>query len=163
MVLTAVNDKIIKGLNVAIVGAMALLTLCIALQILNRFIFKIPMTWTEEFARYFFVWLGMLGSAKAFREHSHIFVDIIEVAVKGRISKICALLADLFCMVFFITLLRVSLPWAVNNFDTGTESIPEWGLGYFYLCIPIAAMLMILFGIENLALRAKALAAEGGE
>ena len=163
MVLTAVNDKVIKGLNVAIVGAMILLTLCIALQILNRFIFKIPMTWTEEFAKYFFVWLGMLGSAKAFREHSHIFVDLIEVAVKGRTSKYCALLADMFCMIFFIALLWVSLPWAINNFDTGTESIPEWGLGYFYLCMPISAALMILFGIENIVLRLKALFGRGGE
>jgi TRAP-type C4-dicarboxylate transport system permease small subunit len=53
-------------------------------------------------------------------------------------------------MIFFVTLLYISIPWTVRNFSVATESIPEVSLGIFYLCMPLAAALMILFNIEVL-------------
>ncbi len=155
MLLTSVNDKIIKCVNVIIILSMILLVTCISLQILNRFVLKVPMPWTEEFARYFFVWLAMFGSAKALREKSHIFVDILDVLVKGVFSKACAILADIVCLIFSATLLYVSIPWIIKNFDVGTESVPSLSMGMFYLCIPLSAVLLILFGVEVFIMRVK--------
>lgn len=156
MLLTPFNDKIIKCVNTIIVLSMVFLVTCISLQILNRFILKLPMPWTEEFARYSFVWLAMFGSAKALREKSHIFVDILEVLIKGIVAKTCSLLADVVCLVFSFTLLYVSIPWTIKNFDVGTESVPGLSMGMCYLCIPLTAALMILFGIEVFVIRLKA-------
>ncbi len=147
------NDRLMKIVNVVIVISCAFLVLCITLQILTRFVLKIPMPWTEEYARYAFVWLAMFGSAKAVRERSHIFVDILEVAVKGKISRFCGILADCISVIFFCTLLYVSTPWALKNLDVSTESIPEVSLGLFYLCIPVAAALMLVFNLEMLLKR----------
>ena len=91
----------------------------------------------------------MFGSAKALREHSHIFVDVIEVAVKGKTAWFCNLATDAVCVIFCLVLLYVSIPWCLSNFDVGTEAIPEIGMGWFYLCIPVATFLMILFTIES--------------
>lgn len=52
-------------------------------------------------------------------------------------------------MIFCLVLLYVSIPWCLSNFDVGTEAIPEIGMGWFYLCIPVATFLMILFTIES--------------
>ena len=161
MVLTAINDKIMKVLNWVIVLSMAFLVISITLQISNRFIMKIPMAWTEEFAKYFFVWLAMFGSAKAVREKSHIFVDILEVVIKGKVSQVCGFIADCVCMVFFVTLLYVSIPWTLKNFGVNTESIPEISMGMFYMCIPIAATVMILFGLEVMIARFKEVIGKG--
>ena len=155
MLLTSINDKIIKCVNVIIVLSMIFLVTCITLQILNRFVLKVPMPWTEEFSRYFFVWLAMFGSAKALREKSHIFVDILEVLVKGTLAKVCSIAADTVCLVFSATLLYVSIPWTIKNFGVGTESVPSLSMGMFYLCIPVSAALLLLFGIEVLILRIK--------
>jgi C4-dicarboxylate transporter DctQ subunit len=153
--LATVNTKIMKVLNWVIVLSMVFLTVSIGLQILNRFVMQIPMTWTEEYAKYFFVWLAMFGSAKAVREKSHIFVDVLEVLVKGRFSQFCGFIADCISMVFFVTLLYVSIPWTVKNFGVDTESIPGVSLGLFYMCIPISAATMILFGLEVMINRSR--------
>jgi TRAP-type C4-dicarboxylate transport system permease small subunit len=153
-----------KAVNVIIVFSCAFIVLCISLQILTLFILKIPMPWTEEYARYFFVWLTMFGSVKALRERSHIFVDIMEVLVKGRIARYSGIIADVISMMFFCILLYVSIPWTIKNFGVNTESIPDVSLGLFYSCIPIAAALMLLFNFEVLMKRlAETSAQETGE
>ena len=153
MFLTAMNDKIMKGVNWIIVLSMAFLAFCISLQILNRYVMKVPMLWTEEYARYAFVWLTMFGSAKAVREKSHIFVDILDVLIKGKIALVCGFIAGLVSMVFFVTLVYVSIPWVYKNFGVNTESIHGVSLGLFYLCMPLSGILMVLFGIEVLVSR----------
>lgn len=158
------NDKLMKAVNVIIVFSCAFLVLCITLQILTRFILKIPMAWTEEYARYIFVWLTMFGSVKALREKSHIFVDIMEVVIKGKAARYSGIVADVISMLFFCILLYVSVPWTIKNFDVNTQSIPEVSLGLFYSCIPIAAALMLLFNFEVLMKRlAETSAQETGE
>lgn len=147
--LVHLNDRMMKYVDIIVVASCAFLCFTIALQIFNRFFLQIPLPWTEEYAKYTFVWLSMFGSAKALREHSHIFVDVIEVAVKGKTAWFCNLATDAICMIFFLGLLYVSIPWCLSNFDVGTEAIPEIGMGWFYLCIPVATILMILFTIES--------------
>jgi TRAP-type C4-dicarboxylate transport system permease small subunit len=148
MPLKRLNDCLMKGVNWLIVLSMAATVFFISLQIINRFVMQIPMPWTEEFAKYTFVWLAMFGSAKAIREKSHIFVDILEVAVKGKLAYACGLLSHLCCLFFFVLLLWVSLPWTILNLDIATESFPELSMAGFYACFPISAVLMILFGLE---------------
>ena len=152
MFLTKLNNKIMKPLNWIIIASMSILSFLVFLQIVNRFIFKVPMPWTDEFAKYFFVWLALYGSAKAVREKSHIFVDIIELILKGKIGRVLGLITELICLIFYIILLIVSLPWTLENMDVWADSM-QIGMGVFYSCIPIGAFLMILFAMENLLLR----------
>ena len=161
MLLATINNKLMKALNWVIVISMVFLVVSISLQILIRYVMKVPMAWTEEYAKYFFVWLAMFGSAKAVREKSHIFVDILEVIIKGKISRVCGFVADCVSMVFFVTLLYVSIPWTIKNFGVNTESIPELNMGMFYLCIPASAAVMILFGLEVMIARFKSVLEKG--
>ncbi len=162
MILTQIGDRIMKPLNWIIVLSMAVLTILVFLQIVNRFIFKIPMPWTDEFAKYAFVWLAMYGSAKAVREKSHIFVDIVELFLKGALGKICSYAAEIVSLVFFLVLLAVSVPWTLENMDVLADSA-QISMGFFYTCVPISAFLMTLFATENLILRIKGVKrAEGG-
>lgn len=41
------------------------------IQVLFRYIFKLSLAWSEELARYLFLWLAALASAYAFKTKSH--------------------------------------------------------------------------------------------
>ena len=146
--LEKMDDTLMKGVDFIIVASLGFLCFTIALQIFNRFVTQVPLPWTEEYAKYTFVWLSMFGSAKALREKSHIFVDIMDVAVKGKAAWWCAIAADTVCLAFFVIFVWVSLPWCLSNFDVGTEAIPEIPMGAFYLAVPAGAILMLIFQIE---------------
>jgi TRAP-type C4-dicarboxylate transport system permease small subunit len=132
--LTKINDLLMPLVNWVTVISMAVLVSLVSFQVLNRFVLQVPAPWTEEMARYSFVYLSMFGIAKATREKSHIFVDFIETMVKGPVKEISGLLAH-----------AVSLVFVGNLCETA-----EVDLSLIYMCVPLGAFLMLIFGLENL-------------
>ncbi|WKL25039.1 TRAP transporter small permease (plasmid) [Sinorhizobium meliloti] len=61
----------------------------IALQIVTRFVFHDPMFWTEEAARYAFVWLVALGAAEGVTSRTHITMDIVPRMLPERAQLFC--------------------------------------------------------------------------
>ena len=59
------------------IGIMMVMMITIVLfGVLNRFIFKIPLSWTEEVSRYLMIWVSMLGAAVAVRAGTHVGVSL---------------------------------------------------------------------------------------
>jgi TRAP-type C4-dicarboxylate transport system permease small subunit len=57
---------------------MALLIIPVAMQILSRYTGLIPRyIWTEEIARFCFIWIIMLGAMIAVRDGTHFDVDVL--------------------------------------------------------------------------------------
>jgi len=52
------------------------------LQVLFRFVLEIPASWTEETARYAFIWMTFVGSAVAAKRGTHVRMDLLEQTVK---------------------------------------------------------------------------------
>ena len=61
-------------------------TLCILLvaivvitfvQVLSRYVLQTSLAWTEELARYLFIWLAALGAAYAFKVRSHFLIRFV--------------------------------------------------------------------------------------
>lgn len=46
-------------------------------QVLSRYVLQTSLAWTEELARYLFIWLAALGSAYAFKLRSHFLVRFV--------------------------------------------------------------------------------------
>jgi TRAP-type C4-dicarboxylate transport system permease small subunit len=46
-------------------------------QVFTRYVTENPLIWTEEVARYLFVWITLIGAAAAVRMHAHYGLDIL--------------------------------------------------------------------------------------
>ncbi|WP_275565976.1 TRAP transporter small permease [Psychromarinibacter sediminicola] len=64
---------------------LALVFLSIALQIITRFVLRDPLFWTEEAARYLYVWMVAIGSADVVRSRSHITMDVFYMLLPVRL------------------------------------------------------------------------------
>jgi len=97
-------DGYYRFLNGMLVIAVAILIIPVSLQIFSRYTSLIPSyIWTEEMARFLFVWTIMVGAMIGVREATHFEVDLwprlsrrAEAAVK-LFSKLCVLV---FAFVF---------------------------------------------------------------
>ena len=58
----------------AMVGAITAVTF---LQVFTRYVTEDPLIWTEEVARYLFVWITLIGGAAAVRTRGHFGLDIL--------------------------------------------------------------------------------------
>lgn len=58
----------------ALVAAITAVTFA---QVFTRYVTVNPLIWTEEVARYLFVWITLIGAAAGVRVHAHFGLDIL--------------------------------------------------------------------------------------
>lgn len=95
-----VLDNVEKYICVLLlVGLTAVTIIKIILRIGN-----IPSSWTEELARFMFVWCIYIGTAHAARYGKHLKVDILSAFVKDRGNYIFRLITNVSSILFFVAL-----------------------------------------------------------
>jgi TRAP-type C4-dicarboxylate transport system permease small subunit len=71
-------DRLLGRLEAMLLAAMvAAITVITFLQVFTRYVTEDPLIWTEEVARYLFVWITLVGGAAAVRTNGHFGLDIL--------------------------------------------------------------------------------------
>ena len=135
-----VLEKVEKAILAITVGVMVII---IAYQVIMRYIFAHANSWSEELARYLFIYDVMIGAAIASRRNSHLQIDILINLMKPKVRTILTIVATLAGMVFMGFLLSYS----ITLVQTGAKTMSA-GLGIPmsipYACMPIGLVLMLL-------------------
>lgn len=66
------------------VWTMAAMTIIVFVQVVMRYVFSNSLSWSEEMARFIFLWLSWIGASYAVRERSHFRVEMFANMIKGR-------------------------------------------------------------------------------
>jgi TRAP-type transport system small permease protein len=85
-----------RTLRFVITWLMILLVIPVTLQIVSRYTELIPRyIWTEEAARFLFIWIIMIGSILAVRDETHFNVDVLPKPKTARGKALATLWVDL--------------------------------------------------------------------
>lgn len=150
--LAGVIPTLNKALRALLATMMALLVLNVTWQVITRFILPHPSSFTEELARFFLIWISLLGSAYAFHTHSHLGFDYLTKKMQSNAAVITAKLGYVLVVTFALGVLVIG---GVNltyiTFMLNQES-PVLGIpmGYVYLVVPLSGLLFILYGVWGL-------------
>jgi len=126
---------------------LTLLTLVVGLQVFSRYVLNHSLFWSEELARYMFIWLVFLAGAMVLRQDRHIqvtvFVDMLPAAARSGIL----ILGDVLMLGFALTVcvegIRLSsMVWTV---PTAAMEIP-WALVYLGIVLGTGVMTLALAG-----------------
>lgn len=134
-------DIILKWLITILFGSMAII---IFLQVISRYIFQSPLPWSEELARFLFIWITFIGGVMAARKGSHIGVEIVVNAFNNKGKKIIIFISSIITSFFF----GLTFYLSVSVFDKMmVQTSPAMGLpiGYPYLGVIIGSLLMCLW------------------
>ncbi len=130
---------------------MALLSLLVFFQVLNRFVLHIPASWTEEFSRYAFVWGALFGAAEAARSGADLNVEFFQDLFGGALKRSMRVIADLLSIVFFGFLAYQGCSWTFRNgFKVMADTVPI-PMFYIQVVIPVAAAIIVLFLVDRLS------------
>lgn len=138
-----------------------LMVFCVFSQVLFRYLFQISAPWTEELARFTFVWATFLGAGIAFAEGGHISVQFLVDRFKSaRGNAAIRLVADFFCywLLGMYVVEGTKLSLRLINMGQTSPAIPSLLIGAVYLAIPIGSFLMILNILPKTLARLQALA-----
>lgn len=137
----SILDRALKHLLWLLV---AVLTACVFLQVLSRFVLKYPLPWTEEISRIAFVYSIFVGATIAVREKTHLNIDLLLVVLPKGMARILTLFGSLLVGVFlcFVTWEGIALVRATGIQMTPVMQIP---FQYLYLVVPVSGVLMLLY------------------
>jgi TRAP-type C4-dicarboxylate transport system permease small subunit len=68
-------------------GLLVLILMLILTQVISRFVFSSPFTWTEELARFALVWLTFISAGFVMARRLHVTVDLIAAKLSGIAAK----------------------------------------------------------------------------
>ena len=138
-----------RFLKLLLTMMMILLIIPVFLQIVSRFVSFIPRyIWTEEIARFAFIWIIMLGATIAVREGTHFSVDMLRQFNSGTESILKQMLLILM-MTFSIFFLIGGWQFAQTALSQKSE-IAGLPMLAIYISFPLAGLSWILFLLEQL-------------
>lgn len=143
------NDLLMVLIKWGAIGLFVIMLFAASWQIVMRFIFKSPLAWSDEVAKFAFVWSTMLGCAYLVRTKGHSSVEIMASYLKGISRKFHAVLIDLLCLLVYI----VIVTGGISMMQAGATSVsPACGLpmAVIYFVVPLSGFFMCLFELEIL-------------
>lgn len=141
-------EQISKYINVTlktIVGViLSFLILLVFGNALLRYLFNSGIVWSEELARYLFVWLVFLGAVLAYRDKEHIIVDVLVLNVPRPLQKILYIISNVIvCISMIMFLYGLTLLIEMNAGILGPATGLPVNLLYFAGMVCAIAVVMI--------------------
>ena len=128
--------------KVCITLFMAIL-LTMVLQIFFRYVLSAPLTWTEELARYLYIWACWFGAPVAMRRGNHVAISVLAERFPRQIAQVVTLILHLVALFFLFELTYQGVLLALRSHTVRAITLPiPWSM--IYLAAPISATAMIL-------------------
>jgi TRAP-type C4-dicarboxylate transport system permease small subunit len=94
----------------------------VTLQIVSRYTELIPRyIWTEEAARFLFIWMISFGSAIAVREQTHFSVDVLRKPKTARGKAVAVLVVDLSMLAMALMFVWYGWQFTVFGYNQTSE------------------------------------------
>ena len=142
-----------EGLSAILLAAMSIVIL---LQIILKW-FHMPLSWSEELARYMFIWLIYIASSYAVKKRSHIKVEILSLLMKEKGNFILDIIADVAFLVFATVIAYFGWIATYKIAFVNVQQSPSMhiNMGWAYMSFALGCTLMAIRIIQDLILRTK--------
>ena len=140
----------------AIITAVTL-SICVVLvnaNVIMRYFFNNPIRWAEEVVTSLFVWTVFIGSAYAYRKHSHLGVDILvnlmppkmKAVVKAVMSVVELFVLSMLTVISsqYVYHLIFNRAGKLKVIMTDMLRIPKWWTG---IAVPIGFGLSVIYSV----------------
>ncbi|MCY4463093.1 MAG: TRAP transporter small permease [Albidovulum sp.] len=139
-------------LNAAAFSVFAISVLMVVVtlaQVVFRYVIAAPLPWSEELARYCFVWIVFLGGAIGLSRGIHLGVDLFVNLLPDRFRPGLEALSNALIACFAAAVVYASYP--VINMNMLQRS-PAMGvqMSWIYIAIPISMCLIVLICVERI-------------
>jgi TRAP-type C4-dicarboxylate transport system permease small subunit len=120
--LTRALNVYFRLLRILVTVLMGLMIVPVTLQIVSRYTGLIPRyIWTEEAARFCFIWIIMLGAMIAVREGTHFEVDVLPTPKSARGEALLRLVVYVFMLLFSLVFATYGWEYAAFGYHQTSE------------------------------------------
>jgi TRAP-type C4-dicarboxylate transport system permease small subunit len=148
---------LIRRANEAVVIVIfAVMSSVVFFQVVARYVFNAPPSWSEEIARYLQVWMVMLASATCMQRGQHITITYITDVLPAPLERALGVLINLVVITYLLIVIWYSgeLMRAASLQRTPATNLPMLAV---YLSVLIGTILILFESIVTLVRRLRGL------
>ena len=126
------------------------LTLVGGLQVFNRFVLGLPLSWSEEFQKFGHIWMVMLAIPVAYRRGAHLGMDMLLRMLPGWSQRAVGLLTELLWLALALAIIRYTFAIMVvaRNQDSPGLGLP---MHWVYFGMVIGGIYLAFVALRRLA------------
>ena len=136
-----------KLLNLLAGLSMTVMVVLTTYQVIVRYIFNSPSTWSEELVGYLFGWSTMLGATIVSGERGHMNIPVL---VDHTMRKAFHIFAEVIAFIFSAAIL-VFGGFQVSKLAMGQQtSSLGVAVGVFYWVMPVCGVIILVYSVLNI-------------
>jgi TRAP-type C4-dicarboxylate transport system permease small subunit len=117
-------------------------------QVLFRYIFHLSLAWSEELARYLFLWLASLAAAYAFKTKSHFALRFLVDRLGKKLQNLIGTLVVFIVSGFLAIFIWKSVEYTVSMAKQVSPSI-QMSMAVPYSSVVVGGILMLYYVLRN--------------
>ena len=135
-----------------LVFLMVLMVLAVLWQVFSRYVLNSPSSFTDELARFLFIWIGILGAAYASGQQTHLSIDILPQKLDAQNKLRLRVGINIFIILFSLTVLVIGGGNLVYvNYDLGQYSAAlDLPLSFVYSVVPASGILVMVYKVNEI-------------
>ncbi len=123
----------------------------IFIEVLRRSVLSYSSVWTEEIARYAFIYIAYIGASAAIKERAHIRIDVILKLLPNRMKLVLFIFGDIATLILAFVSIYMSMESVLVSlhFDSVTHGL-RISQAWFLAAVPIGFSMMVLRILQSL-------------
>jgi C4-dicarboxylate transporter DctQ subunit len=142
-ILKKFDHLLARGEAAIIIAMVVVMTVVVFLQVVYRYVLTQPLHWSEELARYLFVWLSILGATLGLQKRGHFGLDVFFRMLPKQGQWLIRLLIHslMGSVVIVLIVYGITLVQKTTLQESPAMGIP---MSWAYACLPVGASLMAI-------------------
>jgi len=149
MILKKISDNTNRIIELICICIFSLLLISADIQVFTRYIMNSSLSWTEEIARFAFIWLTMLGASIALKNQSHAVISIVLDHMPKKIRKGLNIIIDLLILFFCVIMIIQGIRMAILTKDQPSPAV-HIPMAYIYISVSIGGLSMFFYKLWDL-------------
>jgi TRAP-type C4-dicarboxylate transport system permease small subunit len=129
----------------------AMIVITVFMEVFRRTVLSYSSIWSEEVARYAFIYVAWIGASSAIRERAHIRIDVIMPLLSTRLKGVLYFVGDIITLALAVIALYYSLEPVKTSLHFGSVT---HGLrisqAWFLAAVPLGFSMMIIRLIQSM-------------
>lgn len=148
-------DRLFKGIDILTGIFTGLMVLFVFLNVVLRTFFNSGLTWSEELARYLFVYVTYIGAISAMRSNAHMGVDTLISRVSPKIQLLFYIISQIIISLLMCILVNGAFKMVLQNTQSRTAALNiPYSVLYFGgiitgLSIAVLALGNIIYALKH--------------
>ena len=121
---------------------MILIFACV-LQVFFRFVLHNSLSWSEELARFCFIWMHLVGASLLCRTHEHATVTVILDFITGKVRKVWDIVIELVILLDGMILTVYGIQLVQGTWGNPSPAM-SLNMGIVNASAPVAGILLVI-------------------